>query len=90
MAEALEKEKGKRVRLTFPMGKSPPALAEEQLQAGHTYNRWTFCPFAICGVAPCAGSDLPACGRKQFLQLIQAATVPTTDPPKLRSLLPAI
>ena len=56
-----------------------PVPAEEQLRAGRRYNRWAFCPFAICGIAPYAGNDLPACGRKQLLQLIQAALVPKTN-----------
>src|ERR1700722_8558562 len=79
VAAALEEEKGRRVRLTFPAEKLRPVPAEEPLQAGHRCNRWVFYPFAICGTAPCAGSDLPACDRKQLLQSIPAATVPTTN-----------
>jgi hypothetical protein len=75
----LEEEKDKRVRLIDPVEKLRPVPAAEQLQAGSKYNRWAFCPFAICGIAPYAESDLPACGRKQPLQPIQAALVPKTN-----------
>src|ERR1700722_8664047 len=67
------------IYLIVPVEKLPPVPAEEQLQAGRRYNRRAFCPFAICGIAPYAGSDLPACDRKQLLQLIQAALAPTTN-----------
>ena len=67
------------IDLIVPVEKVPPVPAGEQLQAGRRYNRRASCPFATCGIAPCAGSDLPAYGRKQLPQLIQAATVPTTN-----------
>src|SRR3981189_1567827 len=67
------------IRLIVPVEKLPPVPGAEQLQAGRRYNRWAFCPFAICGIAPCAGSDLPACDHKQLIQLIQPALAPTTN-----------
>src|SRR5579872_5801471 len=67
------------ISLIVPGERLPPVLGEEQLQAGRRYNRWASCPFAICGIAPCAGSDLPACDHKQLLQSIQAALAPTTN-----------
>ena len=39
--------------------KSRPAPAAEPLRAGHKCNRPAFCRCAICGNAPCAGSELP-------------------------------
>ena len=67
------------IDLIVPVEKVPPVPAGEQLQAGRRYNRWAFCPPAICGIVPCDGSDLPACDHKQLLQLIQAAMAPTTS-----------
>src|SRR5256885_3673787 len=53
-----------------------PVLGEELLRAEHRCSRLASYLFAICGIAPCVGNDLPACDRTQLRPPVRAAAVP--------------